>query len=205
MFPFAKNALTLFGALVLTGVVATVPAHGQDTEPSSAPNEQTPAPEEQNPPPRRSRFRIGPQVGVYLPTDSRTRDRFGDSWVSFGIGIGPIRPAEIGGRVGVDLNILYKSRGDNRALLIPFGLSYRRALSEGAASPYAGASVNAVFANVRSVPDNVPSGFRTGFGGSVFLGTTLRENAFVEARYLAVSRIRSFDLSGLNLTAGYRF
>jgi hypothetical protein len=38
----------------------------------------------------------------------------------------------------------------------------------------------------------------------VFVGTTLGETSYLEARYLFASKIRGFDLSGLYVTAGFR-
>jgi hypothetical protein len=67
-------------------------------------------------------------------------------------------------------------RGDNRATLVPLGLSYRRALSAGTgAIPYAGAGVNLYFVDLRVPADNVDSGIRTAGGGSLFVGSTFGE------------------------------
>ncbi len=60
-------------------------------------------------------------------------------------------------------------------------------------------------ADLRSGDYNVHSGLRTGVGGSVLAGVNFGDSGYLEARYLVVSRIKSFDLSGFNLTAGYRF
>lgn len=196
-------------ALAAVGVWGPVWAQtpGESGPPPSPAPVPDPAPSEppSDPAPRRGRFRIGPQVGFFLPTAGKTRNRFGDSWFSFGVGFGPVEQAKSQGRFGVDLNFYSETSGDNRAFFAPLGLSYRRALSQGNLTPYVGASVNVVFADLRSREDNVTSGFRAGGGGSVFLGATFNDNGFFEARYLAVSKIRGFDLSGLDLTAGIRF
>ena len=155
-----------------------------------------------------SRFRLGPSVGVYLPTDSKTRDRFGSSWVSLGLGFGPFDVIKAQGQLGLDLNLLYQKHDDNHAFLLPVGLGYRIALTKDAqarAIPYAGVTGDLVFADVRSVADNVHSGFRTGAGASALLGINIGTNTNLEARYQFISRIKSFDFSGLSLTAGYRF
>lgn len=167
----------------------------------------TPGPD---PEPRRasSRFRIGPSVGVYLPTDSKVRDRFGSSWVSVGLGFGAFDVIKAQGQLGFDLNLLYQKHDDNHAFLLPVGLGYRIALTkdpEARAIPYAGITGDAVFADVRSVADNVHSGFRTGAGASALIGVNIGTNTNLEARYQFISRIKSFDFSGLSLTAGYRF
>ena len=167
------------------------------------------------PPAKGSRYRqfsIGPELGLFLPTDSKTRNRFGDSWFSIGIGIGDIIPPRRGGDLSLDLNVISQA-GDNRhAYLIPVGVQYRQALNRsqtvGAASsvvPYIGVSADVVFADVRSPVDDAHSGLRTTGGGSVFVGTSLSTRAFVEARYLAVGSTEHFNLSGFDLSAGFRF
>ncbi len=155
-----------------------------------------------------SRFRIGPSVGVYLPTNSKTRDRFGSSWVSLGLGFGPFDVIKAQGQLGFDLNLQYQKHNDNHVFLLPVGLGYRIALTkdtEARAIPYAGITGDLVFADVRSVADNVHSGFRTGAGASALIGVNIGTNTNLEARYQFISRIKSFDFSGLSLTAGYRF
>lgn len=178
---------------------------------TTTPGQQT---DDQNPPPprRRSRFRIGPELGLFLPTSSKTRDRFGDSWVSFGIGLGRISRAAENGRPRpvLGLSVLTKSRGDNRAIIVPLGLEYRvpltRATSESATVPYVGVSGDLVFADlrVREVNENI-SGLRVTGGASAYVGTTFSDSAYIEARYRLIARTRGYDLSGLNLTAGFRF
>lgn len=167
----------------------------------------TPAPEPEQKK-SASRFRIGPSVGVYLPTDSKTRDRFGSSWVSVGLGFGPFDVIKAQGQLGFDLNLQYQKHDDNHAFLLPVGLGYRIALTkdtEARAIPYAGVTGDIVFADVRSVADNVHSGFREGAGASALIGVNIGTNTNLEARYQFISRIKSFDFSGLSLTAGYRF
>ncbi len=157
-------------------------------------------------PRKRARFRIGPEVGVYLPTSSKARDQFGSSWLTIGLGIGSIGRVRKEGQTSFDLQVLYQSRSGNHAFLAPVGVGYRVALSQsGGATTYAGATADVYFADIRSGDYDVHSGVRTGFGGSPLIGVTFGDSGFLEARYLIVSKIRGFDLSGLNLTAGYRF
>lgn len=192
MFTVTKRILTLAlsGAALLLAVT-TAPVRAQ-------------APDE----PERPRFRIGPEVGLFLPTDEKTRDRFGGSWVSFGLGLGAVPRAEAKGRLGFNFNVLYKSRGDNRALIAPIGVRFRQGFNadpNASFSPYAGASADIYAVDIRSPQDNVRSGFRAAPGGSVFLGFSAAESGFLEARYLVISRVRGFDLSGFNIVGGYRF
>jgi len=175
----------------------------------TAPPTGTP-PESNNPasssPKRQSRFRIGPEVGVYLPTSSKARDQFGSSWLTIGLGIGSIGRVAPQGQTSFDLQVLYQSKNGNHVFLAPVGIGYRLAVSQsGQNTLYVGATADVYLADLRSGDYDVHSGLRTGFGGSALVGANFGDSGFLEARYLAVSRIKGFDLSGLNLTAGYRF
>ncbi|MDQ2686358.1 MAG: hypothetical protein M3Y28_00660 [Armatimonadota bacterium] len=155
-----------------------------------------------------NRFHLGPEVGVYLPTNSRTRDRFGDAWLSVGLGLGSIHGVSSKGQLGFDLSLNYQQHNDNRVFLMPLGIGYRVALTqdpEAKSIPYAGVTGDVYLADVRSVPDNVHSGLRAGGGGSVLLGVNFGQTGNLEARYQFVSKIQTFDFSGLSLRAGYRF
>ncbi len=157
-------------------------------------------------PKRRTRFRIGPEVGVYLPTSSKARDQFGSTWLTVGLGIGSIGRITPQGQTSFDLQILYQSKNGNHAFLAPVGIGYRVAVSQsGTNTLYVGATADLYLADLRSGDYDVHSGLRTGFGGSGLVGVNFGDSGFLEARYLAVSRIKGFDLSGLNVTAGYRF
>lgn len=194
--------------------VAPAPAPPDTTMPASAPSDTTTdttttdttttdadAPKKKN-----HRFRIGPEVGVYLPTSSKTRDEFGSAWLSLGLGIGDISTVTTKGTTAFDLQILYQKKGDNHAFIAPIGVAYRQAFSQnGANAAYYGVTGDLVLADLRATDYDVHSGFRAGFGASALLGVNFGDSGFLEARYLFISRIKDFDLSGLDLTAGYRF
>ncbi len=153
-----------------------------------------------------NRFQIGPEVGVYLPTSAKTRNEFGGSWFTIGLGLGSINQVRAQGQVAFDLQVLYQQKNGNHVFLAPVGVSYRTAVSQsGGNTVYVGAAADLYLADLRAQDYDVHSGLRTGFGGSVLAGVNFGDSAFLEARYLAVSRIKGFDLSGLDLTAGYRF
>lgn len=173
------------------------------TPPATTPSGNNPA---SSSPKRRNRFRIGPEVGVYLPTSAKSRDQFGSTWLTVGLGIGSIGRITPQGQTSFDLQILYQSKNGNHAFLAPIGIGYRIAVSQsGSATAYVGATADLYLADLRSGDYDVHSGLRTGFGGSALAGVNFGDSGFLEARYLAVSRIKGFDLSGLNVTAGYRF
>ena len=188
----------------------TPPAAPPDMTPPAAPAPSAaPAPGDspQSDAPKKSgRLQIGPEVGVYLPTSSKTRSEFGGSWLTIGLGLGSIHQVHGKGQTAFDLQVLYQKKNGNHAFLAPLGISYRTAISQSAGNTvYVGVTGDLYLADLRAQDYDVHSGLRTGFGGSVLTGVNFGDSAFLEARYLGVSKIKGFDLSGLNLTAGYRF
>ena len=175
-------------------------------EAAPAPNTPTPNPPAPEPPKQKKRFQLGPEIGVFLPTSSKTRSEFGSAWYSVGIGFGTINQVGPQGQIGFDLQILYQTRDNGHAFVAPVGVSYRKAVSQsGGNTVYVGLTGDLYLADLRSPTYDVHSGLRTGVGGSALAGVNFGKSGYLEARYLLVSRIKSFDLSGLNLTAGYRF
>jgi hypothetical protein len=193
--------------LLLAAVfLSALPAHAQENVPAPEP---APAPEKQGEEkPRRRRFVIGPQVGAFLPTSSKVRDHFGSSWLSIGPGLGAVKQPSYEGRFAFDFSFSSQKKNGNRAYILPLGVSYTKALlrdPERSAQPFVGAALNVVGTKLRSIPDGVDTGVKAGAGGSVFLGSTVGEKAFVEARYRTMTSVAGFNFSGLDLTAGYRF
>lgn len=180
---------------------ATTPA---EAAPEAAPEASTPADDSSK---KDNRFRIGPTIGFFLPSDSKTRDRFGSSWFALGLGIGPVSGVTSKGTVGFDINLLYQQHDGNHALIVPIGVGYRVALTKDTTAksiPYAGITADYYIVNFKSNPENINGTYGAG-GGSALLGINFGNTANVEARYQFASKTRGFDFSGLNLTAGYRF
>ena len=207
---------TLFAGAALLWTLAGAGASAQTTAPDTMTTPSTTAPTASPPtapasdtdpaPKQKKRFQIGPEVGVFLPTSSKTRNEFGSAWYSVGIGFGTINQVGPQGQIGFDLQLLYQTRDNGHAFVAPVGVSYRKAVSQsGGNTVYVGVTGDLYLADLRSPTYDVHSGLRTGVGGSVLTGINFGQSGFLEARYLAVSRIKGFDLSGLNLTAGYRF
>ena len=220
MLTFYKKATLLGGALILTAFAlpaaraqTATPDAGTPpaaTNPPANATPATPVPAPDNPGDQgsshKNRFRFGPAVGVFLPTDGKTRDRFGSSWLSIGLGLGSINPVSTKGNLALDLNLLYHGRDGNHAFFAPLGVGYRVAVSpSGSLTPYVGISGDVNFTSITSNPDNIHNKFQVGVGASEFVGVNFGDSAFLEARYYEFSRVSGFDLSGLSLAAGYRF
>lgn len=160
----------------------------------------------------------GLNVGTYLPASTRVRDQFGGNWFSFSPGLGPVLPPPIPMRL-FDFTLATQRRSragfNNRAFLAIVAPQYQWPLftvppQEGESLrlptflPYAGVSVGGAYANLRSEGLGVNgSGFAP--AGSLYVGTAIGLGAFAEARWRTVGKIRGFDLSGLELGAGFRF
>ena len=210
-----KRAHSRHALLAALACALAPSAHAQEgagaVTPQSSSEEETSSAEDrrgEERPRRRRRFTLGPQIGTFLPTSARVRDRFGSSWFSIGPGLGAIRQPAYKGRFSYDVSFSSQKSGGNRAYVVPVGASYTKALRSDATcstQPYYGVTLNVVGTKIRSLPDAVDTGVRAAPGGSLFLGSTLGEQAFVEARYRAMSKVAGFNFSGLDLTAGYRF
>ena len=123
-----------FGFLALLGAASTcgTMAHAQGG--ASADNGSVNgsiAMQAAQPEPKKRKFpRIGPEVGYQYFLDSKTRERFGSSVLSFGVG-GSGVGAGFNGNVGVDFSILRADQTTggvrDKAFLVILGPEYRRA------------------------------------------------------------------------------
>lgn len=190
------------------------PAPAPVEPPAPAPQ---PAPDEETPKEQRERRRVpafGPQVGFYFPTSGRARDAFGDTWVNYGIGFQPLDLQTRRGSATLDIAAFSARRSGARAFIVPVSFIYKIALGGGrdvegesdkSFNPYTGFSLGLYLADLRADRYNVSSGWQGGFGGSALFGVTYQRSVFVEARYHLISKLKSFELSGLNLSIGARF
>lgn len=218
---FTRTHLPL--ALLFMEPLFALPALAQaPAPPPAAPSRPLPpapaarpdAPPEGKGKPKEHGFQI-PKVGIdfdaFMPSSAKTRNRFGGNWGGIGIGIGrPDHPSGTG-RFSFDFSTQYKKSGNHHAFAAPLGISYRRAFSAESLTngstfiPYYGVSVDVVAVDLRSVEDNVHSGFHFTAGGSALIGTTIGASGFAEAKYQAVGKVKGFELSGLKLSVGVRF
>jgi hypothetical protein len=189
--------MNLRGSLAALALVAlcALPASAQDDKP---------------------RQMFGLNLGVYIPVSDKAREAFGSTFFNFGIGLGRFRTPTTKGAFGLDFSIIANrsifSGGDNRAVIIPLGVTYARritpATSEEAATgwtPYVGASVNLIGTNLRSDKDNIESKWRAGAGGSVYIGAVWQGQYSIQARFYGMTSVEGMNLSGINLTTGFRF
>ncbi len=146
---------------------------------------------------------VGPEYGVWRPTDARVKQLFGDTWQNLGLGLGPVRVPEKKASWTPDFQIIGARLGQNRLTLVPVGYSWRRAISGSGNRGYFGITPEIVIA--RTEGPNLPTGWRTVGGLSVLVGQGLGEKFYIEGGYNAVGRVRNLNFSGWNLAAGFRF
>lgn len=180
---------------------------GVPTGPSPPP--QMPPPP---PPPHHPHIILGINAGVFVPSSGKARNRFGDDWWSTGIGIGAIHQASGHGNFGFDLRTQYQtSSNDERVFVGAVGVEYRRRFDTDPGAwraqyvPYYGATLDVMGLYLNSPEDNVSDSLDATVGGSVFVGTTVGQQEFIEVRYQALPDVQGFNLSGTSLTAGVRF
>jgi len=212
----------VYGSLGVTvGRTPAPPPSTDQSDQANHPDYNGGVPSQSTPPPstppaepehHRKRLVFGINAGLFMPTDSKTRDRFGSTWWSAGIGIGAIPRVTGHGSWNLDLRTQYqKGDGDAHVFVGNLGLEYRRRFDTSADggkkdyTPFYGLSADAVFADVKSPLDKVSGGFRVVPGASAFIGTNIGRQEFVTLRYDAIADVKSFNFSGVELSAGVRF
>ena len=167
----------------------------------------TAAPNPTPPPPRRTRVPwIGIDYSLLVPSSAKTRQRFGQYLSGIGIGIGSIYQPNLKGSFGLDIGIQAEEGTGAYMIMVPVGVRYVRALAVVRSwRPFVGATVDMTNVLLRSEPDNIGAAYHVGYGGSLFLGTSIARSGHLQIGYALYSSIRGFDFSGPNLDAGVRF
>ena len=156
---------------------------------------------------KQGRLLIGPQLGFYTPSDGLARSRFGGAWTNIGFGFGDVSAPKAKGELNFDVNFMSSRASQSEVLLAPIGVVYRKSISENHRTrPYFGVSADWLVTSMRSdiLLDQIPSGIRTGAGGSFFGGLTMGNSFYIEGRFYTFSKIRGFDFSGTNIALGWR-
>jgi len=181
-----------------------VPASESNTDNSTP---QVPQEGGQKPPNSAShRFRIGPELGVFVPTKNLVKSRFGADWYSLGVGFGQYNLAPVSGQTILDISLLSNSSGGNSAYLLPIGAEYRRGLTEDTSfTPYVAGELDLVPTYVRSVTDNVAGSIRTGAGSGIFGGVDVGRGLRFETGYRWFTPVAGYDFSGASASIGFRF
>ncbi|BCM90149.1 hypothetical protein IAD21_02000 [Abditibacteriota bacterium] len=192
-----KFCFLALGALLALPTLA-LPALAQET--TSTPETQIQAPTK-----KLRGFRPGVEVGFFHFNSSATGDTFGGNGISISPAFGSIRAATKHGDVRSDIGLKFSHSNGNTLVFVPLGARYVLGLSEKENQPYIGASLNAVPAYTKIDTLNLGGKFEVAVGGSAFAGYNFSDRFNVEARYFQISKVRSFDLSHFEVSAGVRF
>jgi hypothetical protein len=150
-------------------------------------------------------FMFGPSFGVFFPTSSKTSKTYGQTWTSIGLGLGSAVQANTRGSLSPYFDILYNAHDSNTALLVPLGISYRKALVSDSTAPYYGLQAYALGVDQDAPKYNVHYGLSIGAGARAAIGLQFSNYAFIEAAYMEDSTVKSFDFSGTQIVVGIRF
>jgi hypothetical protein len=144
---------------------------------------------------------VGIKVGAYLPSSGKTRDAFGDTWVSYGI-----RPVSVRTRSGLvvdtDVDVIGRNRSGNRVLIIAptFGVTQYFGEEGQSSLPYAALRVGpAYFDYAITQPGGRISERRVGWNGNVEAGLILSRSIQLHARYDLMSRMDGFTFDGFSV------
>lgn len=203
------NLLPAIGILLIS---QGTPAQ-QATTPAQT-TKQNPKPK---PKPPHSPF-LGINAGGYFPAGARARQAFGNTWLGFGPTFGSVTGWK-GFSIRPDLQSLYEvgssPDGDNKAFVVLGGLSFRYTFESSfyyeddkwkihTFAPYLGFTADIQYSDIVahiygvSVKTLSPA-------GTVYVGTTIGKNFYIEGRYTLLSSVEGFDLSGASFTVGVRF
>jgi len=146
---------------------------------------------------------LGASIGTYMPTQSRVREAFGSSMVSYGITVvQPYRPNSA--RLRFDVDSLSLSRNGNRFFFIGGSAGYTVGFG-----PVQGENRNAGFLRIGAGPAYFDydvtqnftkrSGRRLALYGTAEAGYTVAKNILVSTRYVQTPKFDGYDFSGVEL------
>ncbi len=199
-------ARLIFFACALFVIFSTVSAFAEESQ-SAQTNDslQAPAAPADQPKNDKRRLTILPAVNVYFPSDSKTTNRFGDSWTSLGFALAYQSENMDPRKIELRLDGMAQNSNTTSAYIFPIGMGINTILSSSkTATTYAGITANAYIAKLESVPDNVDTGWKIKPGASALIGANIGSKFNVQASYYFVPKLGGFDLSGLNVSAHIR-
>jgi hypothetical protein len=157
-----------------------------------------------------NKISYGIRVGTYMPTDSKTKNEFGDNWLSLGFFMTKLGEDYDKGRLGLDLRFISRSDNNNSIFMMPVGIDYRKSFNkdetghEHAIRPYVGVTADVLPVWMQDPNLGISYGSTVTEAGSVFVGAKTGR-IYLEARYQASGKVHDLGMSGLELTGGISF
>ncbi len=154
---------------------------------------------------RRREARYGLEVGYLRFNSSLTSDTFGGNGFSISPAFGSIASGTTSGVTQRDFGINVSQGNGNTLVIVPIGLRYTKALSDGPTRPYVGGSLNLAPTYSKIETQNLGGKLSLAVGGSALAGIDFNNRLNLEARYFALSKVRGYDLSHVEIALGVRF
>jgi len=206
MMRFITGAVLLATGLLAAPVFAQEIAQPDKGQPLLA---APAAPADENAPrkPRKPRLTLKPTVGLFWPTNGKTKSVFGSSWTMLGLTVDYRDEDRSRSRFQFEIDGIARKSYADRAAIFAVGAKYTERFNTSRRfSPYVGVTAGWCFGGVKSVADGVNTGFRSaGIGGSAFVGTNVGMNVKLEGAYHVFPSLGGFNLSGLSVGVQLQF
>lgn len=154
-------------------------------------------------------FLLSPSAGWYFPTDSKTKDTFGNTWTAFGVSLnlGALKGTEMIVRTGgFELRPFFgyisQEHNNNDIKIIPIGLESRWQLYKNDNFRfYSGLGLSVNFVKFDIPSENIDISWRGALGGRVLLGADVTKWLNIQATYNIVDTVECYDFDGFHLRA----
>ncbi|MDO8587507.1 MAG: outer membrane beta-barrel protein [Armatimonadota bacterium] len=145
---------------------------------------------------------VGVAYQVFLPSNSTTKDVFGDSWNGFGLQV--ITPQEEDRWTPMVTLGMFQSSGDGDATLYALNVGLERGLSgSDKARPYVILKAGPYYGTV-DVPSQGIDENKVGLNANATVGILFNERFYLEARYDYFSKLAGFNFNGFTLAVGVK-
>lgn len=188
--------------VALSGDTDRAPASADALQLSASPNGMD-APAQPSPKPKeKRRLVLMPSFNSFSPSDSKTQNRFGSSWPSIGFALAYKTQNMDPRRIEFRLDGIAQSSATTSAFVFPVGIGVNKIMSSSKqATTYAGLTANLYIAKLKSLPDNVDTGWQVKPGAGALVGANIGQKLNVQASYYLIPDLGGFNLSGLNVSA----
>jgi hypothetical protein len=151
---------------------------------------------------------FGVKGGLYLPTDGEIRDIFGSTIFVFGISFDDFTKQADKWRLTADFDFITGSKDGNKFFAAPITASLGRVFGkpEDTTRPYVRFGVGGAYFDYSITRPSTGERFSTkrfGFSADAEVGVFLGERVRLSAKYVLLSEVDDFNLSGLQFTATF--
>lgn len=154
-----------------------------------------------------NRLGWGLALGVFYPTNSLTRDLFGDAWLSFGLQPFSFETRN-GLRIDTSLGLTSRDRNGNRLTIVQATVGISKLLGNemDQVRPFVAARVGPAYIDYNiTLGANNFSRRQLGWDANIETGVYINRNLRLSARYDWLSRFDRFNFDGLSLNVAWQF